>query len=141
MATAVVFFVGENMATEKKQHSEELKEKILAEIATGVPMTQLSKKYKIPVSTMGTWKTNARTKSDEFENLRKERKEQFINKAWNLIEKAQSLMEKNLDSALMGEEKIDVGKLSTVVGTMYDKQALASDEATENVKVKLEDFF
>ena len=179
MAMAVVFFVGENMATEKKQHSEELKEKILAEIATGVPMTQLSKKYKIPVSTMGTWKTNARTKSDEFENLRKENKEKFVNKAWKLINDAMEVTEKrvtrcknfeenvdivanaikknsdkickdlqigyfdllNLVKELMQLKNIKVGELSSLIGTMYDKQALASDEPTENVKVKLEDFF
>ena len=179
MAMAVVFFVGENMTTEKKQHSEELKEKILAEIATGVPMTQLSKKYKIPVSTMGTWKTNARTKNDEFENLRKERKEQFINNAWNIINDSVAVAQKRVGRSKDLEENIDlvanaikknaesiskdtglgyfdlvnlvkelnslkspkISELSTLIGTMYDKQALASDEATENVKVKLEDFF
>ena len=41
------FFVGELMGNLK--HSEELKEQILAEIATGVPMTQLSEKYDIPM--------------------------------------------------------------------------------------------
>ena len=47
----------------------------------------------------------------------------------------------NLVKELMQLKNIKVGELSSLIGTMYDKQALASDEPTENVKVKLEDFF
>ena len=47
----------------------------------------------------------------------------------------------NLVKELQQMKTIKVGELSTLIGTMYDKQALASDEPTENVNVKLEDFF
>ena len=124
-----------------KYRGDKIKEKVLAELATGETLMSISKKHNIPPTTISTWKKKANEKNDGFAELRNKKKKEFVESAWNIISKAQRLMDQNLDKALKGEEKIDVGKLSTAIGTMYDKQALASDEATENVNVKLEDFF
>jgi hypothetical protein len=124
-----------------KYRGDKIKEKVLAELASGETIASVARKHKIPETTIGTWKKKAMEKDDKFVELRAKRKEEFINNAWDIIEDAQKLMKENLKKALSGDEKIDAGKLSTVIGTMYDKQALASDEATQNVNVKLEDFF
>lgn len=34
----------------------------------------------------------------------------------------------------------DVGKIATIIGTLYDKQALATGEPTSNIHLKLEDY-
>jgi transposase-like protein len=124
-----------------KYRGDKIKERVLAELASGETIASVARKHKIPETTIGTWKKKAMEKDDKFVELRAKRKEEFINNAWDIIEDAQKLMKENLKKALNGDEKIDAGKLSTVIGTMYDKQALASDEPTENVNVKLEDFF
>lgn len=161
------------------KYPDEIKEKVLAELALNVPMLQLSRKFDIPVTTISSWKKDAQEKSDEFENLRKENKANFVNNAWNLINDAMAVAQKRVGRSKNFEENVDivansikknadklckdlnigyfnllnlvkelqqmktikVGELSTLIGTMYDKQALASDEPTENVNVKLEDFF
>ena len=178
MATAVVFFVGEDYMGSPR-HPEGVKEKVLAELAMGVPLTQLSKKYNLATSTMQTWKVKAQTESDEFAKQRNENKKNFLDKAWKLINDSVDVAQKRVGRSKDLEDNIDIvakaikdnaegiakdtglgyfdlvnlvkelhamkspkiSELSTLIGTMYDKQALASDEATENVKVKLEDFF
>ena len=160
------------------KHSEELKEQILAEIATGVPMTQLSEKYDIPVSTIGTWKGDAKKKDDGFENLRNKKKTEFVENAWELINDSMAVAKKRIKRSKDFEDNIDIvasaikkhsgeisketglgwfdllnlikelqtlknpklGELSTLIGTMFDKQAVAEGKPTEIVKVKLEDF-
>ena len=127
--------------------------------------------------------TNPVTKSTKFEDeslieLRKKKKEEFIEDAWGLIGKIRSLLERRLDRALDSEDVLDelveeitkldhkqltdsqrkalylkmssikiesVKELAVVLGTLYDKQALANKEATAivegNIAVKkFEDF-
>lgn len=160
------------------KHSEELKEKILAELALGTPATQLSKKYEIPVSTIMTWKGIAKKTSDEFDNLRQEKKKAFVDNAWELINDSMAVAQKRIKRSKDFEDNIDIvasaikkhsgeisketglgwfdllnlikelqtlknpklGELSTLIGTMFDKQAVAEGKPTEIVKVKLEDF-
>lgn len=123
------------------------------------------------------------TKSTRFEDeslieLRKKKKEEFVEDAWGLIGKIRSLLERRLDRALDSENVLDelveeitkldhkqltdsqrkalyckmsaikiesVKELAVVLGTLYDKQALANKEATTivegNIAVKkFEDF-
>ena len=127
--------------------------------------------------------TKSATKSARFEDeslieLRKKKKEEFVEDAWGLIGKIRSLLERRLDRALDSEDILDelveeitkldhkqltdsqrkslyckmsaikiesVKELAVVLGTLYDKQALANKEATAivegNIAVKkFEDF-
>lgn len=127
--------------------------------------------------------TKSVTKSARFEDeslieLRKKKKEEFVEDAWGLIGKIRSLLERRLDRALDSEDILDelveeitkldhkqltdsqrkalyckmsaikiesVKELAVVLGTLYDKQALANKEATAivegNIAVKkFEDF-
>lgn len=123
-----------------KKYNDDIKEIVFAEIAATGNMTDVCKKYNLPKSTVQSWKKKEIGKDDDVAQLRLERKKEFVNNAWDIIAKAQKVLHKELDAGVNGEEKLDIGKLSTVIGTMYDKQALANNEATEITKIKLEDF-
>lgn len=70
----------------------------------------------------------------EFVKLCNEKKEEFVDKANTIIDKALKRLEKALDDE---EEKIPVNNLSTVIGTMYDKRALAKGESTSNTDINI----
>ena len=71
---------------------------------------------------------------DEFKKLCDEKKEAFSKMADRLIEKAAKRLEKELDDEF---ERIPVNHLTTVIGTLYDKKALADGSSTENVSVSI----
>lgn len=150
------------------------KEKALALMAASNNLEETSRQLNIPVTTLHTWKKEAETKSQEFAELRNKRKQDFINSAWDGIDRSKKLLLRKLERALTDEEKLDallsefksmdkdlskeqrsamyktfaalkledIGKLTTVLGTLYDKQALASEEATSIIKgtITLEDY-
>ena len=157
-----------------KKYDLATKEKALALMAASNNLEETARQLNIPVTTLHTWKKEAETKSLEFIELRNKRKQEFINSAWDGIEKSKKLLLKKLERALIDEEKLDalleefenmdwkalsqeqrramykkfaalkledIGKITTVLGTLYDKQALASEEATQIVKgsITLED--
>lgn len=106
-------------------------------------LSEVARQMKIPLSTVSTWssggtKASAVDKKD-FVAIRKEKKQEFIKKAWEGIQLAQDRLNCTLAD---GESKISAKDLSTVLGTLYDKQALASNENTQNIGLnrKLEDF-
>lgn len=122
-----------------RQYDTLTKEKALAAIATSNSLMEVSRELNIPVSTLESWKKEALAKDDEFARFRNEKKADFIRTAWRIIEKSSRLIEKKLTAADEGVENIDARSLSTVLGTIYDKQALASSEPTQIVdgEVKL----
>ena len=72
-----------------------------------------------------------RNKDDEqFVKLQTEKREEFADKASIVIDKALDRLVQQLDDA---ERDIPTHHLSTVIGTMYDKRALAKGEMTQNV--------
>lgn len=114
--------------------------------------------------------TNLRT--ENLVELRNKKKKEFVDSSWNIISKAQKLLERRITRALESEDELDslvkeieqldyqdlsqdqrkalyrkmaaikiedIGKLATTLGTLYDKQALANDEPTGNVRVRIED--
>lgn len=143
-----------------KKFNDDIKEKALAMLATNNNITEIARELEIHESTLRTWRDNQ--KDDEFTNLRKEKKKEFIDGAWDIITKARKLLERRISRALENESELDniisqlkeplteeqkkalygkisklkledVGKLSTVLGTLYDKQALASNDPTVNL--------
>ena len=72
-----------------------------------------------------------RHKDDEqFVKLQAEKREEFADKASIVIDKALNRLVQQLDDE---ERDIPTHHLSTVIGTMYDKRALAKGEMTQNV--------
>lgn len=70
----------------------------------------------------------------EFVKLRDEKREDFSKSATRIIEKALKRLEKELDS---DELNIPINHLTTAIGTLYDKRALAEGSVTEKVEVQI----
>lgn len=64
---------------------------------------------------------------EENTELYQQKKDEFIEKSSKIIDKALNKLDKELD-----KENIPVNNLTTVIGTLYDKRALAKGESTEN---------
>lgn len=71
---------------------------------------------------------------DEFVKLCEEKRESFSKMADRLIFKAARRLEDELDK---DKHAIPVNHLTTVIGTLYDKKALADGKTTENVTVEI----
>nr|DAP14839.1 MAG TPA: hypothetical protein [Caudoviricetes sp.] len=70
----------------------------------------------------------------EFVKLCNKKKEEFADKASIIIDKALKRLEEALDDK---EDKIPVNNLSTVIGTLYDKRALAKGDSTSNTELSI----
>jgi transposase-like protein len=165
------------MAYAKYSNEERIK---AIEMLALYSLNEVSKKTGIPKATLSTWK-NGGTKeseqlSNDFEQIRTEKKQEFVRSAWNSIGLAQDLIYRRLERARNQEEKLDnllervtdeieesdmtpkekaqerkkllgllsgfkvedLKELSITLGTLYDKQALASNESTVNESIKIE---
>lgn len=73
-------------------------------------------------------------REEKFEKLCNEKEQEFTKRADRVISRAFDRLEKELDDE---ERDIPVNHLTTVIGTLYDKKALAEGSATENVTVEI----
>lgn len=171
------------MAKPKRAYTEKQREEAIALLAV-TTLSDASRKLGIAKSTLIQWRDGtvkcAQDCSEQYEQLRTEKKKEFIESAWKSIRLANELIERQLQRALRQEADIDellsvtleeignsemtdkqktagisnlykkiaalkiedINKLSTTLGTLYDKQALASNEPTQNIQaniVKFED--
>ena len=185
-----------------KKYNDDVKERAFALLACNNSVAYVAKELKLPYSTVKTWekkflaqsKELARQERERTENgsesdevtkpnneldlvkLRNDKKREFVDNAWSLIEKCETLIERRLSRAVDCENAIDslfdeitketreelnetqrkilfaklaaikienVKELAVILGTLYDKQALANKEATaiidNNVTIKFED--
>lgn len=93
-------------------YDDEIKEKILAELASGTSLCALSRKYDIAKSTISGWKKALNNpgnedKLDQFEQLRTKKKREFVEKAWSNIEAGNKLIQRRFERALDNEDAID----------------------------------
>ena len=177
-----------------QKYNDDIKEKVFALLAVNNNPQYVADKLGLPYTTVKTWekkflsqgktgkKEDNATNSDTINlvELRNKKKQEFVDKAWKLIEDSVAVAQKRITRAKDFEDNIDVvanaikanagkieektglgwfdllnlikelqsiknpkmSELSTLIGTMYDKQALANDEPTEisATKLKLEDF-
>lgn len=92
----------------------------------GMPMTTVEQIYK------------KHKDDEEYVRLRDEKRNEFVEKASEIMYKAMNRLSKELDSS----DKIPVNNLSTVIGTMYDKMILEKGDTVNNtptVKVEVVD--
>lgn len=184
-----------------KKYNDDLKERAFALLACNNSVAYVAKELDLPYSTVKTWEKKFLAQSEELARqekerddgspndevaksndeldlakLRKKKKEEFVESAWDLISKCETLIERRLNRAIGSEDVIDelldeilqldhkeltepqrkalysriaaikienVKELAVVLGTLYDKQALANKEATSivdnNVTIKFED--
>ena len=145
-----------------KKYPQEVKEKALALLAVNTNVSAVARELGLPRSTIVTWQQEAQNDED-FGKLREQKKEEFINGAWDIVMRAQRLITKRIDRAEKAEAELDrlldevdclpvtmlsneerraiakrimelklddIGKLGTVMGTMFDKHALALNQPT-----------
>ncbi len=145
-----------------KKYNDDIKEQAFALLACNNSVAEVARALNLPYSTVKTWRNKYLAESDKLaqngENdedngekdlakLRQLKKQEFIDDAWRIIGKAQKLIERRIDGAMNEPnnpaKEINIRELSTVLGTLYDKQALANQEATSivegGVSLKFED--
>lgn len=147
-----------------KKYSPEIVEQALALLAIDDNVADVAKQLNLPESTIREW---AKQSKDDLDAIRNQKKREFVNNAWRIIEKANKLLEKKLDVALKNQGELDellakmrgeldykklaekvkaikidnLSSLTTAIGTLYDKQALCNREETQIIGTrKLEDF-
>lgn len=120
------------MAKGKKTNNETIY-KIMVSMFKTNNFSETGRQLNIPQKTVEkVFKENK--DKPEFAKLCEQKKEEFVDKATRLINKALDRLEKMLDDK---EEKIPVNNLSTVIGTLYDKRALAQGNSTVNTEINI----
>jgi hypothetical protein len=120
------------MAQGKKTDNETIYKVMLSVFSTG-NYSETARQLNMPQSTVeDIYKRNI--EKDEFAKLREKKQDEFVENASRIIEKALKRLENSLDDK---EEKIPVNNLSTVIGTLYDKRALAKGESTTNTSMTI----
>lgn len=129
-----------------QKYPEEIKERAFAMLTVYGNLSYISRRLGVPRGTVSGWKKEFERLSDEDDviaKLRQVKKADFITRAWQAVNMSQTLLERALNEMLEGKRKIDEDKLIRIIGTLYDKQALASCEPTEIVEgavKRFEDF-
>lgn len=108
-----------------QKYSDEVKEKAYFMYATCQNVNEVSRSLGVPYATVAGWlRAKARDAPDEFDKLRDEKKKDFIQRSSDIIDLAFDRLEEKLS----GEYDVPVNHLTTAIGTLYDKRALAKGE-------------
>ena len=119
-----------------KKTSEDKREQVKAVLMINPEATgkEISKIIKIPERTAYDLRNKIiDDDSDTFAELRAKKKEEFITEAWEVVKKALLATNLKIDSLLNNPEslaKANIRDIAIALGTIYDKQALASGEPT-----------
>lgn len=153
----------------QKRYSDKDREKALAIYMETGSAQVVSERLNIPRTTIKTW--IGKMSADEIAETRRKKREEFATRAWVPINKALTLLDRELDTALnkqdeldalydiimdidKGElsdkrkleiarkierlQRMDLRELTTAIGTLYDKQALALGDSTSNQSITVE---
>lgn len=110
-----------------KQLDNETVYEIMASYFMTNNYTETARQLNIPIRTVADIVVRNQDKP-EFTQLRKEKQKKFGDKFEHIINKALDRLSKEIDE----QDKIPVSQLSTVVGTLFDKNRLEQGESTEN---------
>lgn len=119
-----------------KKTSEAKREQVKAVLMINPEATgkEISKIIKIPERTAYDLRNKIIDDNlDTFAELRAKKKEEFITEAWEVVKKALLATNLKIDSLLNNPEslaKANIRDIAIALGTIYDKQALASGEPT-----------
>ena len=120
-----------------QKHTDETRIKAM-ELLSVYSVADVARQLNLPESTVRTWaqgKTKAsKNDAEHFVELRSEKKAEFVAKAWDSLILGQNRLLNELKDP---EAKISARDLAIIIGTLYDKQALASNEATLNAGIKI----
>ena len=107
--------------------------KIMISMFSTNNFSETARQLKLPESTVEKIYKENKDK-EQFVKLCEEKKEDFIEKANRIIDKAMNRLEKALDD---NEERFAINNLSTVIGTLVDKRNLAEGKATSNTDINI----
>ena len=120
------------MAKGKKTDNETIYKVMLSVFSTG-NYSETARQLDMPQKTVeDIYKRNI--EKEEFTKLREEKRDEFVEDATRIINKAMKRLEKSIDD---NEEIISVNNLSTVIGTLYDKRNLAEGKSTVNTDITI----
>ena len=112
----------------KKTSPEDIYKVMTSYVVTG-NYSETARELGMPMTTVEKIVKDNRD-NPEFVKLCDEKKEEFSDKASRIIDKALARLEKAIEDE---EEYIPVNQLTTAIGTLYDKRALAKGEMTQNI--------
>lgn len=116
-----------------KKFGEDIKEKAYALYAYNGSFAETGKALGVAKSTVKKWIDDKKEADpDGYDELRYAAKKDFIEKATDIIDSAMDRLAIDIKNRALN---IPVKHLSTVIGTLYDKRALARGESTENTSV------
>lgn len=113
-----------------KKYTNDYKEQAYLMYATCENFNEVSRRLGVPVTTIKTWID--KKKPDGLDELRTQKKMEFVDKASEIIDLALNRLKEDIENR---EKDIPVNQLTTVIGTLYDKCALAKGETTQNTKI------
>ena len=92
---------------------------------------QTARELGIPESTVRKIVEDNKDK-EEFKKLCEQKRDEFADRATRIINQALCRLEKEIAD---DEKDIPINHLTTAIGTLYDKRALAKGESTENTRI------
>ena len=101
----------------------------------------VAEEMKLPTSTVQTIIEKNRDKP-EFVQLRTQKKKEFSDKCTELLDVLLDAAKIKADAFLKNKRtlnRVKLTEITTAIGTLYDKRALAQGESTENVTFTLPD--
>ncbi len=98
-------------------------------------LSETAEKLNMPVTTVKGIVDKNKDK-EEFVKLRNDKKNEFVDKASKIIDKAMNRLEQDIDDE---EKNIPVNHLTTVIGTLTDKKLLLEGKPTANVQFDVGD--
>lgn len=120
------------MAKGKKTDNETIYKIMISMFSTN-NFSETARQLNIPITTVEKIYKENKDK-EEFVKLCKEKRDEFVEKANRIIDKALNRIEQSLDN---DNEKIPINNLSTVIGTLYDKRNLAEGKATVSTDINI----
>lgn len=114
-----------------KKTSPEVIYKVMTSWAITNNFSQTAKDLNMAITTVEKIVKDNKDK-DEFVKLCKDKKDTFVEKADKIID---ILLERIIKESTDEEKDIPLNQLTTALGTVYDKRALAKGESTENTKI------
>lgn len=91
-----------------KRVGDDIREKIIAMRAAGVSLSQIAKEFELGKSTVhGILKKYNEEKPDQFEQMRTEKKTEYIEEASKVVKGLLSVLSRRVDTILKDEDVID----------------------------------
>lgn len=137
------------MGRVQKTYTQEIQTQALTLIASGMPIPLVSREMGIPDSTLRCWEMKHKN-SEEFVRTREKFKEEQQKQAEDFATTLQTNLElilslgsgilvDKLQDAKAKKTDVSIKELNQSISVAYDKHALLTGQATQNVSVSFED--